>query len=155
MWVRKNILQQTDDDIEEINAQMEQENAILAQQQQQQMMADQEAQAMQQQQDMQNQIQHNAQQQIAQAQVQKEVDKINPEQGQKELVNKSHEATMMDKKIELEKIKSKKSSPAKKKTISEEARDLGLSYIGNNRYVNTEGKVTHVASQGKLITINE
>ena len=70
---------------------------------------------------------------------------------------------MMDKKIELEKIKSKKKPAAaaskapakKKKTLSEEAKELGLSYIGNNRYMNTDGKVTHIASQGKLISINE
>ena len=38
IWIRKNILKQDDDDLEEINAQMEQENAILAQQQQQAML---------------------------------------------------------------------------------------------------------------------
>ena len=65
-WVRKNILQQTDEDMEEINAQMEQENAIIAQQQQMQMQADAEAQQAQQQQDMQTQIAFDAQQQIAQ-----------------------------------------------------------------------------------------
>ena len=32
-WIRKNVLQQTDDDIEEINAQMDQESAVIAQQQ--------------------------------------------------------------------------------------------------------------------------
>jgi hypothetical protein len=57
--------------MEEINSQMEQENAVMAQAQQQAMI-DQQAQ---QQQDMQNQIAFGAQQQIAQAQVQKEVDK--------------------------------------------------------------------------------
>jgi hypothetical protein len=161
LWVRKNILQQTDEDIEEINAQMEQENAILAQQQQMQMQADAEAQAMQQQQDMQNQIQFNAQQQIAQAHVQKEVDSINPEAANKEMVNKGHEATMMDKKIELERIKSSKKPAAtakkpapKKKSVVKEAKELGLIYVGSNRYANTEGDVTHLNEDGVLVPIN-
>jgi hypothetical protein len=161
LWVRKNILQQTDEDIEEINAQMEQENAILAQQQQMQMQADAESQAMQQQQDMQNQIQFNAQQQIAQAHVQKEVDSINPEAANKEMVNKGHEATMMDKKIELERIKSSKKPAAtakkpapKKKSVVKEAKELGLIYVGSNRYANTEGDVTHLNEDGVLVPIN-
>ncbi len=161
LWVRKNILQQTDEDIEEINAQMEQENAILAQQQQMQMQADAEAQAMQQQQDMQNQIEFGAQQQIAQAHVQKEVDKINPEAANKEMANKGHEATMMDKKIELERIKSSKkpAAPAKKpapkkKSVVKEAKELGLIYVGSNRYANTEGDVTHLNEDGVLVPIN-
>ena len=105
-WVRKNILQQTDEDIEEINAEMEQENAVIAQQQQQQMI-DQQAQ---QQQDQQNQLQFQAQQQITQAAVQQEIDKNTEEQpvSKGELINKDHEQSMMDKKIELEKIKNKK-----------------------------------------------
>ena len=160
MWVRKNILQQTDDDIEEINAQMEEDNAIMAQQQQQ-AMVDQQAQ---QQQDMQNQIAFDAQQQIAQAQVSKEVDKINPDNGKKEQVGRDHESNMMDKKIELEKIKSSKKpaapaptkkpadkKPAKKKTISEEAKDLGLLYIGGGRYANSQGTVTHLNENGILV----
>jgi hypothetical protein len=158
LWVRKNILMQSDEDIEEINAEMEQETAIVAQQQQIQMQADAEAQAVQQQQDMQNQIAFGAQQQIAQAQVQKEVDKITgPDEGpgKAELANRDHESTMMDKKIELEKMKQKKQVPAKKKTISEEAKDLGLVYAGNNRYMNNEGKVTHIADRGKLVNTNE
>ena len=70
----------------------------------------------------------------------------------------------MDKKIELERMKQKKSTgpakaaakkPAKKKTISEEAKDLGLVYTGNNRYMNTEGKVTHIADRGKLVKLHE
>ena len=110
-WVRKNILQQTDEDIEEINGQMEQENAIMAQQQQMQMQADAEAQQAQMQQDQMNQIGFNAQQQIAQAHVQKEVDKITgPDQGpsKSESQGRDHESKMMDKKIELERMKQKK-----------------------------------------------
>ena len=167
LWVRKNILQQTDEDIEEINAQMEQENAIVAQQQQQQMAADQEMQQQQQQQDMQNQIAYNAQSQIAQAHVQKEVDKIvSPDQKKSEEKTRSHEANMADKKIELEKLKSKtdiakakqaakavekKPKPAKKKTVAEEAKDLGLIYIGNGRYADKVGTVTHLNENGILM----
>jgi hypothetical protein len=161
-WVRKNILQQTDEDMEEINGQMEQENAVMAQQQQMQMQADAETQAIQQQQDMQNQIEFGAQQQIAQAHVQKEVDKITgPDQGQgkTEKANQNHETKIMDKKIQLEKIKASKGAPkktekkpaAKKKTVAEEARDLGLLYMGNGKYATKEGVVTHLNENGILL----
>ena len=138
---------------------MEQENAIVAQQQQQQMAADQEAQQAQQQQDMQNQIAYNAQSQIAQAHVQKEVDKITgPDQGpnKSEQSGRDHESKMMDKKIELERMKQKKSAPAakpakKKKTVAEEAKDLGLIYIGNGRYADKAGTVTHLNENGILL----
>ena len=115
-------------------------------------------------QDMQNQIAFDAQQQIAQAHISKEVNKINPDAGKKEQANKDHESNMMDKKIELEKTKAKKSTgpvkpaakaPAKKKTISEEAKDLGLLYAGNNKYINSEGQITHVADHGRLVKIYE
>jgi hypothetical protein len=150
MWVRKNILQQTEDDIEEINAQMEQENAIIAQQQQQAMIDQQ----VQQQQDMENQIAFNAQQQIAQAQVNKEVDKITgPDEGpgKSETISRDHESEMMDKKIKLAQIQSKKSAPAKKKTVAEQAKDLGLVYVGSNRYADTSGNVTHLTENGILV----
>lgn len=161
LWVRKNILHQSDDDLEEINAQMEEDNAILAQQQQQ-MVADQQAQ---QQQDMANQIQFGAAQQIAQAQTQKEVDKIvGPDQGpgKSEKAGQDHESKMMDKKIALEKIKAKKSAapakkpaPAKKKkTVAEEARELGLWYVGNNQYTNVNGMITHINENGILVPLN-
>ncbi len=156
MWVRKNILQQSEDDIEEINAQMEQENAILAQQQQQQAIADQEAQQAQQQQDMQNQIAFGAQQQIAQAQVDKEVEKITgPDEGpgKAEVSGRDHESKMMDKKIKLAQIQSKKSAPAKKSVVKE-AREMGLTYVGSNRYANTDGEVTHLNENGELVPIN-
>jgi len=159
-WVRKNILQQTDEDLEEINAQMEQENAVIAQQQQQAMI-DQQAQ---QQQDMQNQIAFGAQQQIAQAVTQKEVDKITgPDQGpnKSETLGRDHESKIMDKKIELERIKAskgapkkteaKKPAPKKKKTVAEEAKDLGLVYMGNGKYATKEGVVTHLNENGILL----
>ena len=157
-WVRKNILQQTDEDMEEINGQMEQENAVMAQAQQQQMI-DQQAQ---QQQDMQNQIAFGAQQQIAQAVTQKEVDKITgPDAGpgKSEKSNQSHESKIMDKKIELERIKASKGAPkkpeakkpAKKKTVAEEAKDMGLVYIGNGRYADRSGTVTHLNENGILL----
>lgn len=157
-WIRKNILQQTDEDMEEINAQMEQENAVMAQAQQQQMI-DQQAQ---QQQDMQNQIAFGAQQQIAQAVTQKEVDKITgPDAGpsKSEVVGRDHESKIMDKKIELERIKASKGAPkkteakkpAKKKTVAEEAKDMGLVYIGNGRYADRSGTVTHLNENGILL----
>jgi hypothetical protein len=157
MWVRKNILQQSEDDIEEINAQMEQENAILAQQQQQQAIADQEAQQAQQQQDMQNQIAFGAQQQIAQAQVDKEVEKITgPDQGpgKSEKAGQDHESKMLDKKIRLAQIQSKKKAAPAKKSVVKEARELGLTYVGSNRYANTDGEVTHLNENGELVPIN-
>jgi Bacteriophage T4-like portal protein (Gp20) len=167
IWVRKNVLKQTDEEIEEMNAQMEEENTIMAQQQQAQMQSDMEQQQAMQQQDMQNQIEFGAQQQIAQAQVQKQVDKINPDAAKKELAAKDHESKMMDKKIELEKTKNKKpvagakkpapkstaKKPAKKKTISEEAKDLGLFYAGGNKYMDLNGRVTHLNENGILIPL--
>ncbi len=153
MWVRKNVLQQTDEDIEEINAQMQEEGQIQAQIDQQNA----EMMAQQQQQDMQNQIAFGAQQQIAQAQVQKEVDKISgPDQGpsKSESQGRDHESKMMDKKIELERMKQKKSVPAKaakKKTVAEEAKELGLVYAGNGRYINKSGSVTHLNENGVLV----
>jgi hypothetical protein len=157
-WVRKNILQQTDEDMEEINGQMEQENAVMAQAQQQAMI-DQQAQ---QQQDMQNQIAFGAQQQIAQAVTQKEVDKITgPDAGpsKSETQGRDHESKIMDKKIELERIKASKGAPkkpekkpaAKKKTVAEEAKDMGLVYIGNGRYADRSGTVTHLNENGILL----
>ena len=157
LWVRKNLLQQSDEDIEEMNAQMEQDNAIMAQQQaqqQQQMAIDQQAQ---QQQDMQNQIAFNAQSQIAQAEVNKEVEKITgPDSGpsKSEKTGQDHESKMMDKKIKLAQIQSKKSSaPAKKKTVAEQARDLRLTYVGGGKYADDGNVVTHINENGKLLPV--
>jgi hypothetical protein len=151
-WVRKNVLMQSDDDIEEINAQMDEEGQIQAQMMQQQAV-DQQAQM---QQDMQNQIAFNAQQQIAQAQVDQEVQKITgPDQGpgKSEKAGQDHESKMMDKKIKLAQIQSKKSAPAKKSVVKE-ARELGLTYVGSNRYANIDGEVTHLNENGELVPIN-
>ena len=71
-WVRKNVLQQSDEDMEEINGQMEQENAVMAQQQQQQI--EQQAQIAQAQ-IQQAQIQHE--QDMAHEDYQNELDRIN------------------------------------------------------------------------------
>ena len=145
LWVRKNVLQQSDEDIEEIDGQMQQEGQIAAQQQQQ-AMVDQQAQ---QQQDFQNQLAQNAQQQIAQAQVSQEIDKITgPDAGpnKSEMSGRDHESKMMDKKIELERIK----KTGAKKTVAKEARELGLTYIGENRYANNHGQVTHMNENGIL-----
>ena len=151
VWVRKNILQQTDEDIEEIDGQMQQENQIVAQQQQQQAMVDQQAQA----QAQQDQLHFQAQSQITQAVTQKKIDNIvgDEEPKKSELINKDHEANMMDKKIELEKLKSKPSGV--KKTVAKEARELGLTYIGENRYANNEGQVTHLNENGILKEITK
>lgn len=159
MWIRKNLLQQSDDDIEQIDAEMQQEAQINAQVQQQQMV---DQQAMQQQ-DQQNQLQFQAQQQITQAAVQQEIDKNTQDQPDQpspaEQKGRDHESKMMDKKIALEKIKSKKSAapakaPAKKKSTVKEARELGLTYVGHNKYANTEGQVTHLNENGYLIELN-
>ena len=160
-WVRKNILQQSDEDMEEINGQMEQENAVLAQQQAQQMQAQQD----QQMQDQQNQLALQGQQQIQQAAIQQEIDKNTEEQpvSKNELINKDHESKMMDKKIELEKIKNKKpvaktpsKKPApKKKTVAKEARDLGLVYVGNNQYTDPQGSVRFINENGILVELNK
>ena len=144
LWIRKNVLQQTDEDIEEINGQMEQENAIVAQQQQQQMVAQQQ----QQQQDFQNQLQLDAQKQIAQAQVQNQIDQIRPDNSEQQMINKSYEADMMDKKIELEKMKNKKS-------VVKEAKELGLKYVGSGQYADSEGHVTHLNENGILVKLNK
>ena len=117
----------------------------------------------QQQQDMQNQIEFGAQQQIAQAQVNKEVEKITgPDQGpgKSEKAGQDHESNIMDKKIELEKIKASKGAPkraeankpaGKKKTVAEEAKEMGLVYIGSGRYADRSGTVTHLNENGLLL----
>jgi hypothetical protein len=143
LWVRKNILQQTDDDIEEINVQMEQEAQVMAQFQQQQAI-DQQQQAAQQQQD---QLAFQGQQQIQQAVVQDKIQQLtqDPNRDEKDMINKGHEQSMLDKKIELEKVK--------KKAAVKEAVELGLTYVGNGKYANTEGKVTHLNENGILIPL--
>jgi hypothetical protein len=149
LWVRKNVLMQTDEDIEEINAEMEHENAIVAQQQQQQMAAQQQ----QQQQNQQDQLQFQAQQQITQAAVQDKIQdmtKGNDEVSKPEQDSRDHEQSMLDKKIELERIKNKKITGPKKKTVASEARQLGLRYIGEGKYANTEGEITHLNENGIL-----
>lgn len=151
LWVRKNVLQQTDEDIEEIDAQMNQENQIIAQQQAMQAQADAEAQQAQQQQDMATQIEFGAQQQIAQAHVQKEVDKIvgdDKESNKSEKNNQDHESKMMDKKIKLAQIQSKK-----RKTVAEEAKQAGLTYVGQGYYADAEGKVSHINENGVLVSL--
>ena len=148
-WARKNVLQQTDEDMQEINGQMEQENAVIAQQQQQQMVAQQQADAQAQQDNMAMQ----AQQQFQNAAVQDKIEKTFGDT-EKDAVNKDHEANMLDKKIELERLKAKKPVAAKKATIKE-ARSLGLSYVGNNQYANNEGQVTHIAQNGYLVEITK
>lgn len=112
LWIRKNILQQTDDDIEEINLQMQQEAQVQAQIDQQMMMQQQQnAAAQQQQQDQ----------------------------------EKQYQSDILDKKIELEKTKAKKSTQPVR-----EAKELGLSYIGNNQYTDDDG--TRYVIEGNQLT---
>ena len=47
----------------------------------------------------------------------------------------------------------KKPAP-KKKSVVKEAKELGLIYVGSNRYANTEGDVTHLNEDGVLVPIN-
>jgi len=153
LWVRKNILQQTDDDVEEINQQIEVENQTqqaVMQQQQNQMVQ-------QQQQDMQNQIEFGAQQQMAQAQISKQVQQISgPDQGpgKSETSSRDHEQSMMDKKIKLAQIQSNKGSAStKKKSVVKEARDRGLIYVGNNQYADQDGTSRYIIENGELSKI--
>ena len=95
----------------------------------------------------------------------KEIEKITgPDQGasKSESLGRDHESKMMDKKIELERMKQKKSAPAKapekkpakaakKKTVAEEAKELDLIYVGNGRYANKGGTVTHLNENGILL----
>jgi hypothetical protein len=161
LWVRKNILRQTDEEIEELNKQMEEENQVLAAQQQQQM-ADQQDQ---QQQDMDNQLAFQTQQQVTQAAVQDGIQKVAPpqappapEEPKHEKDKRGHESKMMDKKIQLAKIQSSKSkAPAaakkKKKTVSEEAKSLGLVYMGSGKYADAVGNTTHINENGVLVPL--
>jgi hypothetical protein len=158
LWVRKNILKQTDEDVEEINAQMVQENQIMAQQQAaaQQQAMDQQAQMMKMQADV--QTQSSIEQQAASTELQKDTQTDNEKMAGP---GRDHDQKMMDKKIELEKIKSKSKSapPAKKpaakkpatrtKTVAEEARELGLKHIGNGLYANGDD-ITHINQNGIL-----
>ena len=64
------------------------------------------------------------------------------------MINKSHEADMMDKKIELEKMKNKKS-------VVKEAKELGLKYVGSGQYADSEGHVTHLNENGILVKLNK
>jgi len=158
LWVRKNILQQTDEDIAEIDSQMAEDNRIAAEQQQQQAVVDQQAQ----QQAQQDQLAFGAQQQVVQAITQKNINDMMPQEedvpSKGEQESRGHEANMMDKKIELEKIKQKGKSPApaaKKKSVVKEAKDLGLTYVGQGKYSNTEGQVTHLNENGQLVEITK
>jgi hypothetical protein len=179
-WVRKHLLQQTDEDMEEQNAQMQEENKIAAQAQAQQAQ-DQlalQGQALQQQTAI--QTQGAIEQQAAQAEVQGQAAQqqvaVQADQEKIAAPGRDHEQAMMDKKIELEKVKSKhtetkgkfasKKPPAKKtdskkkpepkkkkKTVSEEAKELGLIYAGMGRYLNRLGEHTHQNENGILINI--
>ena len=39
---------------------------------------------------------------------------------------------------------------AKKKTVAEEAKELGLIYVGSGKYANKDGVVTHLNENGIL-----
>lgn len=149
MWVRKNILQQTDDDLEEIDGQMQQEAELQAQAQQQQMAAQQQ----QLQQDAMNQLSIDTQQQVAQAHINKAVEKVDKTGADNQIAQQDHEQNMMDKKIELAKTQNVKYSAGhnKRKTVAEEAKSLGLVYVGNNSYSDESNKITHLNENGRLV----
>jgi hypothetical protein len=163
MWIRKNVLQQTDEDIEEINEQIQAEAKVQAVIDQRNM----EAQQAQMQQDQQNQLAFQGQQQIHQAQIQQQVDQVqqanqpDPDKVPKgEQAGRSHESKMMDKKIELERIKSNKGAPAKKtspkkKSAVKEAKELGLVYMGNNQYSDSTGEAKYLNENGILVKLNK
>jgi hypothetical protein len=107
---------------------------------------------------MQNQLSFQAKQQVTQAVVQHQIDQATAptEPNNAEMASRGHESNMMDKKIELEKIKSKKQAapakkPAKKKTISEQAKDLKLTYVGRGLYADSGNVVTHINENGRLL----
>ena len=137
-WVRKNVLKQTDEDMEEMQPEMEQDAQAMQMQQQAQ-----------QQQDMQNQVD----QQNMQLGFQQQNMALDQQQ-------KASDMAMMDKKIELAKVQGSnrpaeaKAKPAAKKTVKE-ARNLGLTYVGGNKYANTQGQVTHLAENGYLVELNK
>ena len=60
-------------------------------------------------------------------------------------------AKAVEKKPEAKKSEAKKPAPKKKKTVSEEARDMGLIYIGGGKYATRGGVVTHLNENGKLL----
>ena len=95
----------------------------------------------------------DAQKQIAQAQVDQQVKQITgpDEPSQQELVNKDYEANMMDKKIELERLKAGKKPT--KKTVAAEARELNLRYIGEGKYIDTSGNLSHINENGRLVKL--
>jgi len=187
-WVRKNVLHQTDEDMAKMNQEMEQENAVAAQQQMAAQQQQMDMQAQQQQKDQENQLDMQAQGQVQQAVVQKKLtdkglipdekeDKEDPKENDKA---RKHEAEMTDKKHEVEKLKAKTSlakakidakkvaskpaaekkpaadkKPApkkKKKTVSEEARELGLTYVGSGLYAKDQ-EITHQAENGILVPV--
>ena len=42
-----------------------------------------------------------------------------------------------------------------KKPVVKEARELGLTYVGSNKYANSLGEVTHINENGNLIEITK
>lgn len=167
-WVRKHLLQQTDEDIEEQNAQMQAENQIASQAQAQQQQDQLALQGQAQQQQVAIQTQGAIQQQAAQAELQQQSAQqnlaIQADQQKVSEPSREHDQVMMDKKIELEKAKSKSDSKKappkksdskkpKKKTVAEEAKELGLIYAGMGRYLNKLGEHTHQNENGVLINI--
>ena len=74
----------------------------------------------------------------------------------------------MDKKIEIERTKSKtdiskakaankqaSKKPAPKKTVAKEAKDMGLIYVGGGEYTNAQGSVRFINENGILVELNK
>lgn len=155
MWVRQNILKQDEKEIEEINQEMASENEVAAQQQGAADQAEMEKQAQSAMIQKDVEVSGAIQQQTAQAELQK-----NDQEDNEKMAGpgRAHDQTMMDKKIALEKEKAKnkpKAKPGKKtKTVAEEAREIGLKYMGNGFY-GTDDLITHHNNRGILTRIED
>jgi hypothetical protein len=175
-WIRKNVLKQTDEDIEQIDAQNQEESILRAQEAQAQFDQQLQQQSAVNQQNAMDQA--NAQELLAPPPEEKEHEAKETDK------SRQHEKDMADKKMEAEKIKAKttitkakldsmkvthkktetkkpsekkappKKAATKKKTLKEEALENNLNYIGFNQYTDETGKVTHIRENGVIIPIN-
>jgi len=165
-WIRKNVLHQTDEEMEQIDLQNQQENEMRAQEAQAQF-------------DQQLQQQSAMNMQTAQDQAAAQ-DMLGPSEDEKKQEtqetdkSRKHEKEMHDKKMEAEKLKAKttltkakidakkvsekktppKKAATKKKSLKEQSEEMNLKYIGFNQYANENGEVTHIRENGVLIPIN-
>ncbi len=143
MWVRKNVLMQSDDDIEEINAQMEAEAQLQAQVQDQMMQQQQQdAMVQQQQQDQQQQFQQDTlDKKLA---IQQSREKMAASKEQPANTNAAPKAPNITVNVDTK----------SKKSVVKEAKELGLTYVGQGRYADENGTVTHMNESGILREID-